>query len=264
MAPNGTPQEAPAGEKAAATGATQPPGTPGPTVPMENPTKAAEKAAKTTADCKKAIAEFGAKPSGLKSLPEKKRTDLLSSIPAQELVICLAVANGNRGYCDELTGDAKTKCAARYAQTREIKGLPKGHIKGHLIHQLCVRDSPKADCDLIQAAINAGDAAKCEGISTPSLRSFCPALATGDVAKCKDVPAGEQRSYCEAYAGNDPSRCPKDSNDCRNLAGAFAGFSKQGLAGVEDIDPATAAAVKGKAACKALLEQLEKTCTGLQ
>jgi len=225
---------------------------------------AAAEATKTANNCKKAIAGFDSKPASLQSLPKEQLAQLLRGKGAANSITCLAIANGNRSYCDLLSDDPKKKCLSQYEQVSGLKGLPKEQMKGRVVHDMCMQGNmcdkcDKAECDKIEAAVNGGDAGKCAGLSAP-VGAFCTALATRDAAKCQPVPQGEARSICEAFATEDAARCAKDSTDCRNVTNGFAAFRKDGLAGVQGIDPGVAAGVKGIGACQPLLADFEKLC----
>jgi hypothetical protein len=213
------------------------------------------------ATCKKTVADIGSSgPAGLQSLSEEKRSALLRGPAATSLFMCLATAGDNTRYCDPLPEPGKTDCAERVKLARELKAMPKESVKAYLIHRSCLASSAKADCEKVKEAMTAGSATPCAGLSNASMRDFCTALATGDPGKCAGLSDGAERAHCEAYASDDPGRCPEDSRDCRNLTRAAAALKKQGLEGLQDIDPAVAAARRGKQACAPLLADLEEFC----
>jgi hypothetical protein len=255
-APEAAAKDAPAPQGAAAGKAVTPGSTPGAAA-----TPAGESKAEKAATCKKVVADLGAGSlSVLESLPEEKRAALLRARPALDVLTCLANAEDKGKYCDPLPEEAKKKCLDQWRLVGQLKDAPKGNAKAQLIHQVCLQGSPKDDCDKLRDAIIAGDAAKCGGLPDGPFRAYCAALTSGDATKCKSLTESEERSRCEAYATDDPGRCAKDSVDCRNMAGSFAKMKKDGLGGVASIDPAAAAAVKGKSACAPLLAELERAC----
>lgn len=226
--------------------------------PTSAPTPDPTEVSKT---CAKAVAGLLAgDTAAIDSLPSENRTGLTTTPAALHAYTCLAVASGEKRYCEALEGENKGKCLDQLKMVGELKDLPKERVKPEMLHRMCVASSAKAECDKLRDAVAAGDAAKCAGLGNAVMKDFCAAMASGDATKCQSVPEGEERSRCEAYTADDPNRCAKDSVDCRNMAGAFAAVKKQGLAGVADIDPGAAAAIKGKSACEPLLSALQAAC----
>jgi hypothetical protein len=240
--------------KATSAGASEGQETPAPT---PDATAEAEKKAE---DCKNNIADLTS--GNLSALEARKdKLDALLGKPvAVSALMCLAIAEGNSDYCKLLSQEKKEECLAQFRLVGELKGLPKERMKGQLMYRACHGNLPDKDCESIRDAMAAGDAAKCAGISDAGWGVFCAALATGDVAKCKDVPP-EGRGDCEGYVSEDENRCPKESGDCRRMVRVIAAIKKNGLAGLEGIDPRVAAAVKGKQACDPLLSELQGSCT---
>ncbi len=219
--------------------------------------------AAVAASCQKTAAGLNsADLAALKALPTDKQTMLMHAPAAANLMACLTIAENDDRFCKMLADTAqRDKCVQHWKDVRELKALPKEQLKAHLIYQSCIGSTAKADCETVRDAMAAGDAAKCAALSSAPLRAFCAAIATGDASKCKTLPAGEERGRCEAYATEDETRCPKDSGDCRNLARSFAAIRKSGLGAVEDIDPTTAAAVKGRQSCAPYVTEFEHFCT---
>jgi hypothetical protein len=226
--------------------------------------KAAELAAQREAGCKKASTELGGGAAGVDSLSKEQRAQLVESGAGQDLLICLAIANGKSGGCDVLTDKAKETCLAQFELAKDMRGVPKERLKGRVIHKLCMEHQlcercGKSECDNFEGAVNSGDSAKCGSLAEPT-RKFCTALASGDPAKCSGFSEPDSRKLCEAFTTEDVDRCPADSADCKELTTGFAAFRKQGLGGLQEIDAGLAAAAIGRDACKPLLAKFEKAC----
>jgi hypothetical protein len=175
------------------------------------------------------------------------------------LLICLAIADDNGRYCDALPADKKGECVDQWKFIRELKGAPQGNIKALTIYHLCLKNSPKADCDKMRDAMTSADAGKCKGVSNPQQHVFCTALATGDGTKCAGVAEGADRDFCVALATDNPAKCPKDSTDCPKMVGNFAKMTKEGLQGAQG-DPRVGALRNGKSACQPLMADMERRC----
>lgn len=212
--------------------------------------------------CKQAVTDLGTGDVGLKALPDTKRTTVIQHQSATRLFTCLAIAEDKSARCDALPKQGKGECAAQFQVARELKGVPKERVKAQLIYRSCLPNAAKADCEAARDAIMAGDPAKCKGAKGVN-PDFCAALASGDAAKCGAL-QGAERDLCSAYVTEDPKRCPKDSGDCQLVVSTFAKLKKEGLDGMQDIDPTLAAVSKGKAACAPLMSEFEKFCATVQ
>jgi hypothetical protein len=230
-------------------------GTPGPT---EQPTATSE-------GCKKILRNLA--PGGLSALNSvapQKREAIMGSPAGVRLMTCLAVAGDDSHSCNALSAEQKAQCLSDQEALRELKGMPKEAMKGHLMYRVCMQGSPEAACDKLREAITAGDVAKCGDFKKASFRTFCEALASGDAKKCDALPEdasdGPDRGTCAAFTSEDGGKCPKDSPDCVKLANSFAAIKKQGLGGFQESDPALTAARGGKQACAAIAKELESLC----
>jgi hypothetical protein len=260
-APAAKPAEA--GKAAGDAQATPPAG-----APADDEKMKAELAAQREAGCKKASSELGASGAGVDSLSKEQRAQLVASGTGQDLLICLAIANGKPGGCDPLTDKAKETCVAQFELAKDMRGVPKERLKGRVIHRLCMEHqlcerSGKSECDDFESAVNTGDSAKCGSLAEPT-RKFCTAVASRDAAKCSGFPEPDSRKLCEAFTTEDVDRCPAESADCKELTSGFAAFRKQGLGGMQEIDAGLAAAAIGRDACKPLLAKFEKACIEAQ
>jgi hypothetical protein len=231
--------------------------------PAPQATPDADAAATATAvaeACKKTVATLGSGDlAALKPLTEEQKDALLGAPSGTHLMTCLAVAGDSERYCDALPKDAKGGCTESVKLARELRKLPKGAEKAHVIHQLCLVGPSRSECDQARKAMVAREPAECGSLVHPALRHFCEAIASGDAGKCGGL-QGDERKVCEAYASEDPGRCPKESLDCQNITRTFAAVKTGGLEGVKDIDPAVVAIRGGKQACAPLLGDLEKSC----
>ena len=257
-AANSTPGAAPAAKAPDTTPAGAAAGQSGTTPKTDataGPTTAPTTNATAATQCKNVTTKLSAgDSSALQSMSPDQR------VASMNAVICLALADDNSRYCDALPADKKSECVDQWKFLRELKGAPQGNIKALTLHHLCLKNSPKADCDKIRDAMTAADASKCKGISNPQQGVFCSALATGDGTKCSGLPEGADREFCTALATDDPARCPKDSTDCPKMVGSFAKVKKEGLQGAQVNDPRLAALRNGKAACQPLMADLERSC----
>jgi hypothetical protein len=251
----------PAGPAGAAPAATQAP--PLPTVDAEADARAAAAAKAEEAEkaCSKNTETLAAgKMAAVNALPAEQRKSLLRGQNAAAVAACLAVANDDADFCKLLPKETAAACVDQAKVAKELKGVPKEQLKFVIISRACRGNESKADCDKALEAMKSGDAAKCKSFAKVQMSAFCAALATGDATQCKPLTNGDERGVCVAYATNDPSKCPADAADCILLTKTFAKLAKDGLAGMQDIDPSLAAASQGKDACTPMLADMEKAC----
>ena len=184
---------------------------------------------------------------------------------AASVFTCLAAAEGNPKFCDALPEATRGACVEQSKFVRELKGVPKGSVKGVVLEKLCLQEGSKAECAIVREAVVAQKPALCDGLSATegawSRNGLCPALAASDPAKCSGAPEGDHRATCEALAADDPTRCPKAAKDCIDMVGNFAAIKKGGMGG-RGVDPITAAVQQGRSACEPLLTELQGACTG--
>jgi len=232
--------------------------------PTPEPTAVPTRDPAVVAMCKDSITRLGGGDlAALDALPPEKRAALAKDGKTVNVLKCLAVATNNGRYCGLLpTKQSQTECLAAWELARELKTMPKEHMKAQIIYRGCLVNASKAECDKFRTAMTSRDAAKCKSVSKDADRAFCAALVSGDATRCKDLPDAAYRDTCAAYATDDATHCSKEAGaDCAKLAQGFAAVTKEGLAGFDQIDATAAAASRdGKAACGPLLADLERHC----
>lgn len=219
------------------------------------------------APCKEAIAKLsGGDVGALDELDDATKQRLLGHPATRDVVICFAVASGNRAHCDVLPAQAKADCLERFAFAQKLKGAPKKALKAELFYRICQSGNPKppeGTCEKVRDAMVSGDASACDQLPfEPAERGLCAGLVTGDPTKCDTFEEPGRRAGCVAFVTGDPEKCAKGDEDCRRPLRSLAIMQKKGLAGIGDIDPISAAAAKGKEACAPLVANLEGLCEG--
>lgn len=180
--------------------------------------------------------------SGLEPLTAQK--DPAFGAAMTDYLSCLAIAKGDRGYCELLPKAERAACALR-SQTVEKLKTPTNDKKvagtiAPLLDQECRRQTTKAECDQLQKAIATSDAGKCKGLRY--LADACRALVAGD-----------------------PKPCGEDAR-CRELIENLATLQETGVSGLKGssspslLDSLLAAAQDGESACAPLREALRPTC----
>src|SRR5262249_43762057 len=139
--------------------------------------------------CKKVATAFDASGKGLDALSKEERAQLDSSHDGRQALLCLAVADGKREYCDTILSDeVKQRCVSQFELVADLRAVPKEKLKDGLFHKMCMQQQlcekcGKKECDGWEEAINTGDATKCGKLPEPA-KTFCPALASRNPAKC--------------------------------------------------------------------------------
>jgi len=218
----------------------------------------------TTASCKGAVASLrsgGAK--SFEAMAADQRAAILQSPLAVDVLTCLASADNSPSYCTALPVEGKEYCTATTALARHLKAGTKEELRSQVLHFYCVRSGkPQAECDKGLRIMSSGDAEKCKELSNELEQKICAGLIKGDAKVCDQLTKPDDRTGCAIILTGDAKHCPKDSKSCLYNAGLMKAMSTKGLEGLQETDPALAAAHKGKEACTALLTAAERACQG--